>query len=160
LEREFDAYRTLQIDPHAETLVVEAAYRALARHYHPDGEAPDAARMAAINRAYQLVRSPAARGQYDAERLTAVGPGPAAVAPAPFDPWERRAPVAATPSPMGSTVLDFGRYAGWSLRDLVRKDPDYLRWLARHSSGFRYRGEILELIPKDAGIERGAKAVG
>ncbi len=160
MEREFDAYRTLQIDPHAETFVVEAAYRALARHYHPDGEAPDEARMAVINRAYALVRTPAARGQYDAERLTAVGPGPVVVAPAPFDPWAGRDAVAATPSPNGSSVLDFGRYAGWSLRDLVRKDPDYLRWLARHSSGFRYRSEILELIPKDAGIERGAKAVG
>lgn len=163
MEREFDAYRTLQVDPRAETFVVEAAYRALARHYHPDGEAPDEARMAVINRAYQLVRSPAARGQYDAERLAAVGPGPVVVTPAPpstFDPWARREAVAATHPTNGSSVLDFGRYAGWSLRDLVRMDPDYLRWLARHSSGFRYRNEILELIPKDAGIERGAKAVG
>ena len=160
MEREFDAYRTLQIDPHAETFVVEAAYRALARRYHPDGDAPDEARMATINHAYALVRTPAARGQYDADRLMAVGPGPVVVPPAAFDPWERKAPVAATPTPTGSTVLDFGRYAGWSLHDLVRKDPDYLRWLARHSSGFRYRNEILELIPKDSGIERGAKAVG
>ena len=159
MEREFDAYRTLQIDPHAETFVVEAAYRALARRYHPDGAAPDEARMATINRAYALVRTPAARGQYDGERLMPVGPGPVVVAPGPFDPWARRA-VAAPPSPAGSSVLDFGRYSGWSLRDLVRKDPDYLRWLARHSSGFRYRSEIHELIPKDAGLERGAKAVG
>jgi curved DNA-binding protein CbpA len=163
LETEFDAYRTLQIDPHAETFVVEAAYRALARRYHPDGEAPDEALMATINRAYSLVRTPASRGQYDADRLTAVGPGPVVVAPAPpspFDPWARRDAVAAAQSPTGSSVLDFGRYAGWSLRDLVHKDPDYLRWLARHSSGFRYRNEILELIPKDAGVERAAKAVG
>jgi curved DNA-binding protein CbpA len=160
LEREFDAYRTLQIDPHAETFVVEAAYRALARRYHPDGETPDATRMSTINRAYALVRTPAARGQYDRERLTPVGPGRVVVAPGPFDPWARRAAPASTPSAAGSSVLDFGRYAGWSLRDVVRQDPDYLRWLARHSSGFRYRNEILELIPKDAGLERGAKAVG
>jgi curved DNA-binding protein CbpA len=159
LEREFDAYRTLQIDPHAETFVVEAAFRALARRYHPDGEAPDESRMATINRAYALVRTPTARGRYDAERLTAVGPGPAVVA-APFDPWARRDAAPGAHSATGSSVLAFGRYAGWSLRDLVRKDPDYLRWLARHSSGFRYRTEILELIPKDSGIERGAKAVG
>jgi curved DNA-binding protein CbpA len=160
LEREFDAYRTLQIDPRAETFVVEAAYRALARRYHPDGEAPDATRMSIINRAYALVRTPAARGQYDSERLRPVGPGPVVVAPAPFDPWARRGAPTSTASAAGSSVLDFGRYAGWSLRDLVRQDPDYLRWLARHSSGFRYRNEILELIPKDAGLERGAKAVG
>lgn len=160
LDREFDAYRTLQIDSSAETFVVEAAYRALARQYHPDGRAPDERRMAAINRAYALLRTPAARGQYDAEQLSAVGPGPAVVAPAPFDPWAGRAAVGGMTSPTGSSVLDFGRYAGWSLRDLVRKDADYLRWLARHSSGFRYRSEILELMPKDAGLERGAKAVG
>jgi curved DNA-binding protein CbpA len=160
LEREFDAYRTLQIDPHAETFVVEAAYRALARRYHPDGSVPDEARMAVINRAYALVRTPAARGKYDSERLMPVGPGSAVVAPGPFDPWARRGAATPTPSAAGSSVLDFGRYAGWSLRDLVRQDPDYLRWLARHSSGFRYRNEILELIPKDSGIERGAKAVG
>ena len=160
LDREFDAYRTLQIDPHAETFVVEAAYRALARHYHPDGEAPDHAQMAAINRAYALLRSPSARGRYDSERVTAVGPGPSVAPPAPFDPWARKDPVPASPQAAGSSVLAFGRYAGWSLRDLVRQDPDYLRWLARHSSGFRYRSEIRELMPEDAGLNRRAKAVG
>jgi curved DNA-binding protein CbpA len=159
LEREFDAYRTLQIDPHAETFVVEAAYRALARQYHPDGVAPDVARMAAINQAYELVCTPGARQLYDSERLTPVGPGPVVAPPAAFDPWAPRDPVAATPSPTGSSVLDFGRYAGWSLRDLVRQDPDYLRWLARHSSGFRYRSEILQLIPEEGGFDQRAKAM-
>jgi curved DNA-binding protein CbpA len=159
LEREFDAYRTLQIDPHAETFVVEAAFRALARQYHPDGVAPDVARMAAINQAYELVRTPGPRQLYDSERLTPVGPGPV-VAPAPaFDPWAPTDAVAATSSPSGSSVLDFGRYAGWRLRDLVRQDPDYLRWLARHSSGFRYRSEILQLIPEDGGFDQRAKAM-
>jgi curved DNA-binding protein CbpA len=161
LEREFNAYRTLQIDPHAETFVVEAAYRALARQYHPDGLAPDEARMAAINQAYELVRTPGARQLYDSERLTPVGPGPVVAPPPPFDPWARRDAVAAAPasSPSGSSVLDFGRYVGWSLRDLVRQDPDYLRWLARHSSGFRYRTEILQLIPEDGGFDQRAKAM-
>jgi curved DNA-binding protein CbpA len=155
-----DAYRTLQIDPHAETFVVEAAYRALARRYHPDGEAPDQSRMAAINHAYALLRTAADRERYDSQRMKPVGPGPVAAPPAPFDPWARKDPAAPVPSAAGSSVLDFGRYAGWSLRDLVRQDPDYLRWLARHSSGFRYRGEINELIPEDAGVNRRAKAVG
>ena len=159
MEREFNAYRTLQIDAHAETFVVEAAYRALARQYHPDGLAPDEARMAAVNQAYALVRTPAARADYDRERLTPVGPGHVVAPRAPFDPWAPRDAVAATPSPSGSSVLDFGRYAGWSLRDLVRQDPDYLRWLARHSSGFRYRSEILQLIPEDGGFDQRAKAM-
>jgi curved DNA-binding protein CbpA len=159
VDREFDAYRTLQIDSRAETFVIEAAYRALARRYHPDGQAPDHGHMAAINRAYALLRTPAARGRYDSERMTPVGPGPV-VPPAQFDPWARKDPVAETPSAAGSSVLAFGRYAGWRLRDLARQDPDYLRWLARHSSGFRYRSEIHELIPEDAGFNRRAKAVG
>jgi curved DNA-binding protein CbpA len=157
LHREDDAYRILQIDPRAETFILEAAYRALARQYHPDGRAPDADRMAAINRAYALVRHPDDRKRYDAERLKPVGPGPALVPPTPFDPWARRGAKGAEPPPPGSSVLDFGRYAGWSLADLARRDPDYLRWLARHSSGLRYRAEIGELLPAD-GERRRAKA--
>src|SRR3954463_9996134 len=33
---EADLYRTLQVDPLAEHAVIEAAYRRLARKYHPD----------------------------------------------------------------------------------------------------------------------------
>ena len=29
------------------------------------------------------------------------------------------------------SVLDFGRYAGWSLRQLAARDPNYLEWLLR-----------------------------
>jgi hypothetical protein len=36
-------------------------------------------------------------------------------------------------------TVDFGRYAGWTIKQLARHDPDYLKWLARHSSGIRYR---------------------
>jgi curved DNA-binding protein CbpA len=157
LHRETDPYRILQIDPRAESFVLEAAYRALARQYHPDGRAPDLARMAAINRAYAIVRRPEDRSRYDSERLQPVGPGPTLVPPPRFDPWARRGAAPAEAPPAGSSVLDFGRYAGWSLQDLVRQDPDYLRWLARHSSGFRYRSEILEILPAD-GAHRRAKA--
>lgn len=51
-------YETLQIRPTAEPEVIDAAYRALAKKYHPDrSSAPDAeARMARINAAFQAVR--------------------------------------------------------------------------------------------------------
>lgn len=39
-------------------------------------------------------------------------------------------------------VIDFGHYAGHSIEELAQTDPDYLRWLARHASGGRYRSEI------------------
>ena len=50
-------------------------------------------------------------------------------------------PPASMVRPSGS-VLDFGRYAGWSIGQLARHDPDYLRWLCRHSSGIRFRAEV------------------
>jgi hypothetical protein len=58
-----DPYKTLQVDPEAEDEVIQAAYRRLARKYHPDltpGEEA-ATRMAAINAAWELIGDPAAR---------------------------------------------------------------------------------------------------
>lgn len=65
-----DAYKALQVDPEAEEEVIQAAYRRLARKYHPDLAAgPEAAgRMAAINAAWALVGTPAARAAYDRSR--------------------------------------------------------------------------------------------
>lgn len=161
---EFDAYQVLQIDPRAEWFVLAAAYRALARQYHPDGAAPNLERMAEINRAYALVRTPEERRQYDRQRLTPVGPGPV-VAPGPvvvpasrFDPAARREAMSGNGATDGTPVLEFGRYAGWSLRSLSRHDPDYLRWLMRHSSGVRYRNEIFKLLPRERAPEDHVKA--
>jgi uncharacterized protein (DUF3820 family) len=57
---------------------------------------------------------------------TPVGPGPA--------------------SSFDSTRLDFGHHAGRTIAELAEADPDYLRWLARHPSGGRYRTEIARVI--------------
>lgn len=54
-----------------------------------------------------------------------------------------RVPVGPGPeSSFDPTVLDFGHYAGRSIEELATVDPEYLRWLARHPSGYRYRAEI------------------
>jgi hypothetical protein len=45
-------------------------------------------------------------------------------------------------STFDSSRLDFGHHAGRTIADLAAEDPDYLRWLARHPSGYRYRAEI------------------
>jgi len=69
-----DAYKVLQVDPEAEDEVIQAAYRRLAQKYHPDvtGPAPEsAARMAAINAAYETLRDPTKRRAYDRERRAA-----------------------------------------------------------------------------------------
>lgn len=44
------------------------------------------------------------------------------------------------------TRLDFGHYAGLTIEELATTDPDYLRWLERHPSGVRYRGEIQRVL--------------
>jgi len=52
-------YETLQVSPSAEPEVLAAAYKALARKYHPDrSKAPDAiAKMARVNVAYEALSS-------------------------------------------------------------------------------------------------------
>jgi curved DNA-binding protein CbpA len=158
---DLDAYRILQVDPRAEDFILEAAFRAMARRFHPDGETPDAVRMAEINRAYELVRTSERRKRYDRlHHRRPVGPGEAGESPSlaaqalagrvpPIN--DPDGPTAAD-NPMYMTV-DFGRYQGWTLKDLLRYDPDYLRWLYRHSSGVRYRYQIARMLPDVLGEE-------
>jgi curved DNA-binding protein CbpA len=136
----FDPYAVLQILPSAEQEVVNAAYKALALKYHPDHDATRRAsdKMAELNRAYAILRDDRARAAHDrARRAAASG----------FSVATIRATGEAPPAnPSPGSVLTFGRYAGWSLRDLARRDPDYLLWLSRHSSGIRYRTEIYGIL--------------
>ena len=149
-----DPYAVLQVDPAAELIVIEAAYRALARRSHPDGDAPDTERMAELSTAVAILRNPARRAQLDAQRAMA-----RTVAVPISQP--RAAPGTAWASARSdaNTVLDFGRYIGWSIADLARQDPDYLRWLARHSSGIRYRNAIAAALPKDFELHRDRSSV-
>ena len=66
---EEDLYAILQVHPAAEPEIVEAAYRRLARMYHPDvNKSPHAhAIMTRINRAYEILKDPPKRAQYDLE---------------------------------------------------------------------------------------------
>ena len=45
-----------------------------------------------------------------------------------------------------ATRLDFGHHTGRTIEELAALDPDYLRWLARHPSGVRYRAEIARVL--------------
>src|ERR1051326_6956439 len=65
-----DYYKILQVDPLAEEEVVEAAYRRLARKYHPDVyDGPDASeRMRVLNLAYSIIGTAANRYAYDSAR--------------------------------------------------------------------------------------------
>jgi curved DNA-binding protein CbpA len=136
-----DAYEVLQVRPDASQIVIRAAFRALAAQYHPDSDesAGSDRRMAELNDAYAQLRTADRRAVYDRLRQ-----------PAPAIHSERaqpqHAPAGARRESGKKGVLDFGRYVGWSVADLARHDPDYLRWLSRHSSGIRYRREIAELL--------------
>jgi curved DNA-binding protein CbpA len=197
-----DPYKTLQVDPEAEDEVIAAAYRRLARKYHPDVAAsPDyAARMAAINAAWEVIGDPVRRAAFDRQRAVqkaldrraaeasgsaSAGASAAAGAPASAGAASPRAPesvsrdwtsgrsafgggydasmhkadgAGAAGQPPGNpsgSVLNFGRYAGWSLGEIARADLEYLEWLDRMPIGRPYRDEI-DAILRGAGLRRSA----
>jgi curved DNA-binding protein CbpA len=216
-----DPYKILQVDPEAEDEVIEAAYKRLARKYHPDVSAgPDAQeRMVRINQAWEVLRDPVRRATVDRARVRAsaqsarvaaadaqahaagtgesrFSPGPAyrrqggsppaGPGAAPADAWPMsgmRDPSDESPSaprpeqvsrdwssgrstvgskysdrpqgeaaagpppgnPSGS-VLNFGRFAGWSLGEIARVEIEYLEWLDRMPIGRIYQPEIDALL--------------
>ena len=80
-------------------------------------------------------------GGYDPTRMrTADGEG--AAGPPPGNP--------------SGTVLNFGRYSGWSLGEIARSDLEYLEWLDRMAIGRAYRDEVDGLLRK-AGRRRSAQ---
>jgi curved DNA-binding protein CbpA len=148
-----DPYRILHVHPDADPDVIAAAYRVLARKLHPDTAADAdpivAARMAELNWAWALLRDPERRQTYDRDqRFSTSRRQPAA----PADTQERSHGVS-RPDPgydPGTVRLDFGRYQGWTLRQILQRDPAYLEWLRRHSSGAPHREAIAQLLREDA----------
>jgi curved DNA-binding protein CbpA len=74
-----DHYETLHVLPSADIDVIKAAFRALARRYHPDTYAGDKSaatkRMQEINDAYEVLSDAGKRKAYDLERKKGVGGG-------------------------------------------------------------------------------------
>ncbi len=140
-------YKTLMLAEIADAEIISTVYRRLARRYHPDVDpSPEAARrMAEINEAYATLRDPAKRRAYDvwlagrrdrraSDRLIRQpGEVPLGGAGAPIGP------------PQGS-VIDFGRYSGWTLGQIRRHDPEFLEWLMRAPAGRQWRDEISTLL--------------
>jgi curved DNA-binding protein CbpA len=149
-----DAYRILNVSRDADPDVVRAAYRVLARKLHPDGKAApmDAAaegRMADLNWAYARIRDSAARQAYEHERQASAPPTAA-------EPRSHGAPLPDAGDDATQATLDFGRYVGWTLRDVARRDIDYLVWLRRHASGARFRPTIDRLVREQQPAQRPA----
>jgi curved DNA-binding protein CbpA len=101
-----DPYKTLQVDSEAEDEVIQAAYRRLARKYHPDlaDGAEAAARMAAINAAWEIIGDPDARRAFDLTRSAGAAP-PDAPRPA-TAPGASSAPPSASRSGSGPTARE------------------------------------------------------
>jgi curved DNA-binding protein CbpA len=168
-----DPYEVLQVHPKADREVIQAAFRTLARKYHPDFGGTGA-RMVSLNDAWAIVGQPRRRSAYDksvAARAQAAAAAAAAASasvvtsvpvmqatrPAPptssswtdtaGTEWDRQQTSDHRPFASASgTVLDFGRYAGWSLGELARQDPYYLEWLERTPIGRPLRAEIQSLL--------------
>ncbi len=216
-----DPYKVLQVDPDADHEVIEAAYRRLARKFHPDVsiEPDTVVRMVQINQAWEMLRDPVRRGAVDRARQRDAGTSARVVAadgkdhaeargheqppgttwragdpsrgsaagsrpgsdpgwpfPSMRDPASGpsrvradRVPPASTggtstpdPSygtrtmgagaagpppgnPSGSN-LTFGRYQGWTLGEVARRDLEYLEWLDRTPIGRAYHSEIEALL--------------
>jgi curved DNA-binding protein CbpA len=158
-----DYYEVLQVHPSADAEVIRAAYRILARKYHPD-HGGDPRRMIALNDAWDVLGDPVRRAAYDAARAStastvAARPGPGDASPPAARPATPSGTAAPTPGvayadshagpPPGrpsGTVIQFGRYAGWSLGEIARHDIDYLEWLQRTTFGRRLRDEIEALL--------------
>ncbi len=76
--KELDAYAVLGVDPAADDETVAAAYRALARRLHPDVAGDGAThQMSVVNAAFDRVRDPKRRREYD-EELQEIDPARAA----------------------------------------------------------------------------------
>ncbi len=138
-----DLYQVLGVSPEADLRTIREAYRRLARRHHPDAGGDERV-MLVLNKAWSVLRDPASRRRYDlklAGSRLEDDPGPRQ--PAAPDVRPQAAPV--IPSPVGrafGTVMDFGRYTGWSIGQLAAFDRDYLLWLERTPIGRRLRPEI------------------
>ncbi|MGZ6268018.1 MAG: J domain-containing protein [Candidatus Limnocylindrales bacterium] len=148
-----DPYHVLQVIPDADDEVIRAAYRALARKYHPD-TGGDQVQMSILNAAWETVGDRAQRARYDSESKAAAAETATASQTTPFSHATASGPAtpssparpsskrATSPGAGSGTVLDFGRYAGFSIGELAAADPDYLEWLARTTFGRRLQSEI------------------
>jgi curved DNA-binding protein CbpA len=139
-----DPYRVLNVPRTAERHVIRAAYRALAWQWHPD-RGGAAAQMIRINEAWRILGDPSRRAAFDAAVLASATALRRAAAPAADDPGAVQRPPKAAPEP---GVIDFGRYAGWSIERLAEHDPNFLEWLVRMPAGRQYAGQIREIMDR------------
>ena len=140
-----DPYRVLNVRRDARRDEIRAAYRSLAWRWHPD-RGGAAEQMIQINQAWRTLGHAARRAAYDAAVLQrSTAPTPTPTAP--------EAPDAAPTRPLSQRVaepgiIDYGRYAGWSIADLANHDPNFLEWLVRMPAGRHHSTQIREALSR------------
>jgi curved DNA-binding protein CbpA len=118
-----DYFAVLEIEVGASEQEIRAAYRRLARRYHPDlhPERADAEqRLKEINEAYEVLGDPVQRARYlraHRVRIRVEGTGSVPRGPSPWTAPPRASPPASPPAPgsrvYGSHVDLSGGRAGW-----------------------------------------------
>ena len=161
-----NAYSVLGVRHDVDDADIAAAYRSLARVYHPDvaGESGNA-RMSRINAAWDRLRDPRRRDDYDRElgiypvrrapprhvpkkrafRSASTSAAAASSATASRAAHHRRDGTGGAGAPPGKpsgSVLQFGRHIGWSIGEVARIDPGYLEWLEHRREGAPFADEI------------------
>lgn len=164
-------YEVLMLHPSATIEVINAAYRALAKLYHPDHAGPEGAeRMARVNEAYAVLKNEEKRARYDeiigvSKSGEVVGharqsaPGATNLK---FEggAWSVRPQTEPAPAsaqfgeagppprfpPASGSVLSFGRYRGWALSQVAAHDRNYLEWLSRTMAGRTYTAELEKVL--------------
>lgn len=148
-------YVVLNVAPDADRTEVRAAFRAMARRYHPD-VGGDAERMQSIIEAWAVLGRADRRASYDLEMSITRGTPRRPLANAAS---RRRAKAAASEGAATTAAgapgraadrVDYGRYAGWTISALAQHDPEYLEWLARSQGGRAWRGSIMTALAERA----------
>jgi curved DNA-binding protein CbpA len=140
-------YKVLMLAETADEEIIHTVFRKLARRYHPDIDpSPEAARrMAELNEAYAILRDADKRRAYD---LWLVSRRDRRRSDRYFRD-QHGVPIGAAGPPVGpahGSVIDFGRYSGWTLGQIRRRDPEFLEWLMRAPAGRQWRGEISAML--------------
>ncbi len=145
-------YQILQVDPAADAEIINLVYRRLAQRYHPDRDASPVAqtKMVELNEAWDVLKERTRRAAYDAElsqrRDRRASDRPARRADEGSFRETGYGEAGEPPGQPEGSVLDFGRYRGWTLGQIARQDRDFLEWLERMPAGRTYHDEIAKLL--------------
>jgi curved DNA-binding protein CbpA len=110
-----DFYTILELDSHADAEAIRAAYRLLARRYHPDaGDGSSSDKFRQITEAYETLSDPQRRATYDRSLAPHIEPRPTPVR-VPVEP------LSPGPPPYGSPFAEWDfLFEQWTRRRFFR----------------------------------------